>query len=416
MARMDMHARREYLNVVRERYLQAETRAEKSRILDQYCGDTGQSRKYVIRRIGTADHHPGHRKKRTETYDGLVIAALARMWQIFDYPCGQRLKPLLEEETGRLRELGELNVSDEVADKLMRMSPATIDRKLRHEKEVLRLRRPKGSPGPGSLLRLKVPVRLNDWETSQVGYVQPDLVEHCGSTTAGEYVHSVSTMEVCSGWWEGEAIMSKCQEHSFQALRDVRERCPFDWKGVHPDNGSEFINQLVYKYCRREGLEFSRSRPYRKNDNAYIEQKNWTHVRKVLGYLRYDTPTELRLINDLYHGPLRLYKNFFQPVMKLTQKVRVGGRVTRRYDRPASPYRRLIESGQITEETVAQLEAMHAGLNPAQLKREVDASLDAILNAYERKNNNGHSNPHKRQTARSVTSFMRQQPTVGLPS
>jgi hypothetical protein len=169
----------------------------------------------------------------------------------------------------------------------------------------------------------------------------------------------------------------------------------------------------VYKYCRREGLEFSRSRPYKKNDNAYIEQKNWTHVRKVLGYLRYDTATELGLINDLYHRPLRLYKNFFQPVMKLTDKVREGGRVTRRYDRPASPYRRLIESGQITDEMATELEAMHAGLNPAQLKRDIDATLDALFNAYEGKNNNGRSNPHKRQIARSVTSFMRQQPPFG---
>jgi len=155
---------------------------------------------------------------------------------------------------------------------------------------------------------------------------------------------------------------------------------------------------------------------YKKNDNAYIEQKNWTHVRKVLGYLRYDTATELLLINDLYHGPLRLYKNFFQPVMKLTQKVRVGGRVKRRYDRPASPYRRLIESGQITEEVAAKLEATHAALNPAELKRHIDATLDAILNAYEHKNNNGRSNPRKTQTARSVTSFMRQQPTARLPT
>ena len=265
---------------------------------------------------------PKQRKKRKETYDGQVKAALARVWEIFDCPCGQRLKPILEVEVDRLREFGELTISDEVALKLRQLSSATIDRKLKHQREVLHLLRSKGGPKPGSLLKRKIPIRLTQWNTSQVGYVEADLVVHCGSSTSClPYVNTVSTTEIFSGWWEGEAIMGKSQEHSFWALREIRKRTPFQWKGIDSDNGEEFINHTLYKYCQRERLEFTRSRPNRKNDNAYIEQKNWTHMRKVLGYLRYDTPKELMLINNLYHNELRLYKNFFRPVMKLTELV-----------------------------------------------------------------------------------------------
>jgi hypothetical protein len=417
MERMDMHSRNEYLRVLRGRYLKASTREEKSRILDEYCCNTGQARKYVIRRIQPGvDLRPRQRKKRRETYDGEVKAALVKVWEIFDYSCGQRLKSILETEVERLRSLGELKVSDEVALKLEGISSATIDRKLRHQREVLHLLRSKGGPKPGSLLKQKIPIRLTDWDTSVVGYVEMDLVIHCGSSTLGEYINTLSTTEVSSGWWEGEAIIGKSQEATFQALKKIRGMTPFEWKGVDSDNGSEFINDILYKYCRREKLEFTRSRPSRKNDNAYIEQKNWTHVRKTLGYLRYDTSAELSIINDLYHNDLRLYKNFFQPVMKLASKERIGGRVKRRYDIPRTPYQRLIESGQIPEEAKRQLEDVYLNLNPAELKRSIDAKLDKLCQIYERKGRSQQVNPMRKVAPRMVTSFMIQQPPVGLPT
>ncbi len=318
MERMDMHSRNEYLKVLRGKYLKAKTKKEKSLILDEYCGNTGQARKYVIRKIQPGVNlGPKVRRKRKEGYDGQVRAPLAKVWEIFDYPCGQRLKPLLEAEVDRLREFGELNIQDDVALKLRKISSATIDRKLKHQREVLHLLRSKGGPKPGSLLKQKIPIRLTQWDTSQVGYVEADMVVHCGSSTLGEYVNTLSTTEISSGWWEGEGIMGRSQEHSFWALKEIRKRTPFEWRGLDSDNGQEFINRILYKYCRREKLEFTRSRPSQKNDNAYIEQKNWTHVRKVLGYLRHDTIGEPVIINDLYRGELRLYKNFFQPVMKL---------------------------------------------------------------------------------------------------
>ncbi|MDP2969293.1 MAG: hypothetical protein Q8P64_08835, partial [Deltaproteobacteria bacterium] len=403
--------------VLSERYRRAKAKKEKSQILDEYCHNTGQVRKYVIRKIQPGiDLRPKPRRKRKQTYDGQVIAPLAKVWEIFDCPCGQRLKPILEVELTRLMNLGELRVSDEVALKLKRMSSATIDRKLKHQREVLHLLRSKGGPKLGSLLKRKIPIRLTEWDTSKTGYVEMDLVVHCGSSTFGDYINTLSTTEVSSGWWEGEAIIGKSQQSTFQALKQVRGRAPFDLKGLDSDNGSEFINDILYKYCCREKLEFTRSRPGRKNDNAYIEQKNWTHVRKILGYLRYDTLAELSIINDLYRGDLRLYKNFFQPVMKLVSKERIGGSVKRKYDTPKTPYQRLMDSGQILEQTRKQLETVYLSLNPAQLKRSIDAKLDKLCQAYEKKGRSEQAEPMKKQVPRTVTNYMIERSPVGLPT
>ena len=407
-----MHSRNEYLKVLRERYLKAKTKKEKTEILDEYCRNTGQARKYVIRKIQPEVDLRLKPKRRKQTYDGQVTAALAKVWEIFDYPCGQRLKPLLEVEIDRLREFGELNIPDDVALKLKKVSSATIDRKLKHQREFLHLLKSKGGPKPGSLLKQKIPIRLTQWNTSQVGYVEADMVVHCGSSTFGEYVNTLNT----TGWWEGEAIMGRSQEHSFWALKEIRKRTPFTWKGLDSDNGQEFINQILYKYCRREGLEFTRSRPNRKNDNAYIEQKNWTHVRKLLGYLRYDTLGELMTINDLYRNELRLYKNFFQPVMKLLEKERIGGRIKRKYGVPKTPYQSLMESNQVCEEAKEELKSIYFSLNPAHLKRGIEAKLDKLYRAYEEKRRTQQIDPHRRLVPHTVTSFMIQQPKVGLPS
>jgi len=412
---MDMHARNEYLKVIKERYQRAKKRREKSEILDEYCENTGQVRKYAIRRINSVTGSAKPRRKKQEIYGAEVKAALAKVWEVFDYPCGQRLKPLLEGEIDRLRKLGELAVSDECALKLKKISSATIDRKLKHQRETLYITRVKGHPRPSYFLQQKIPIKLTEWDTSKVGYVEADLVVHCGSSTLGEYVNTLSVTEIGSGWWEGQAIMGKSQGRTFEALKEVRRRTPFEWKGVDSDNGQEFINDLLYRYCVAGGLEFTRSRPYKKNDNAYIEQKNWTHVRKVLGYPRYDTLDELVIINELYSGSLRLYKNFFQPVMKLVSKVRIGGRVKRKYDIPKSPYRRLVESGVLSAKARKELDSLYLKLNPAQLKRDIEYRLETLCQAYERKRGTHHSDPHKKRSPRSVTFFMMQPEPVGLP-
>ncbi len=226
----------------------------------------------------------------------------------------------------------------------------------------------------------------------------------------------MSATDVSSGWWEGEPILGKSQDRCFGALKEIRQRCPFLWKGLDCDNGGEFINEILYKYCAKEKLEFTRSRPGHKNDNAYIEEKNWTHVRKVLGYLRYDTVEEIAIIRNLYRHELRLYKNFFQPVMKLVRKERIGGRIKRKYGTPMTPYQDLIESKQLSEEAEEQLRQTYHPLNPAALKREIDAKINKLIQTHQAKNGTHGTSLHRHIEPRMVTSFMIQQATVRLPS
>jgi hypothetical protein len=257
---------------------------------------------------------------------------------------------------------------------------------------------------------------MTDWETSQVGYVEMDLVLHCGASTDGEYAHSLSSLEICSGWWEGEVVMGRAQIRIFNALKEIRERSPFTWLGIDSDNDNAFINEQLYRYSEDQMLEFTRSRPYRKNDNAYIEQKNFTHVRKPLGYLRYDTPEELAIIQDLYRHELRLYKNFFQPVMKLVRKERIGGHLKRVYDIPKTPYQRLLESNQISPQASRELQKLYLSLNPAELKRQIDRKLSKLFDLYKKKKKRSLTvNPYKKQEPSMVTFYMIQQPESRLP-
>lgn len=414
---MDMHSRNEYLKRLRERYLETRSKRERGKILDEYCKNTGQNRKYVIRKIQphiSLEEKP--KKKRKEIYDGYVGAALAKVWEIFDHPCGQRLEPLLKTETERLRRLGELNISDETAHKLQKISSATIDRKLKREKEVTLSLKKRGISKPRSLLYQKIPTRLNDWNTSVVGNLAVDFVEHCGSSKKGEYANSLSVTEISSGWWEGQALMSRGQYPTLEALEKIRLRTPFSWLEIHPDNDSAFINAHLFKYCQKEKIRFSRSRPNKKNDNCYVEQKNWTHIKKVLGYLRYDTHQEQKIINDLYQNELRLFKNFFQPVMKLKEKTRAGGRVHRKYSIPKTPYQRLMASDQISKEKKEKLKAIYLSLNPAELKRTTEAKLDQLYKGYQAKRGAQRVEPFKKQSPRTVTNYMIQPESIRLPS
>ena len=213
-----MHSRNEYLKELQGRYFMATSRKEKSSILDEYCKNTQQNRKHAIRRIRSFSSAPKERRKRKQIYDGYVKAALAKIWEIFDYPCGQRLAPLLKTEVSRLRQLEEIFISNEVARKLRKIAPATIDRKLKHQREVLHLERKKARIKPCSLLYKRIPIRLTNWDTSKVGFLEIDLVLHCGSSTHDLYISSLNTVEISSGWWEAEAIMGKGQDPTFKAL------------------------------------------------------------------------------------------------------------------------------------------------------------------------------------------------------
>lgn len=371
---------------LREKYLKARKK-EKTGILNEYIENTGHNRKYVISVLNTADCWEASNtviKTRKKIYGQEIMTPLVLLWKIFDCPCGQRLEPCIKTELERLRSFGEINTSDEIAAKLKKISPATIDRKLKTIKS-LEHKRHFSATRSGSLLKKKIPIRLTDWNTKKIGFLETDLVIHCGSSAFGHYASTVSLTEIATGWWEGEAIMGKGQKAVLEALKSMRQRTPFTWKGLDSDNGGEFINYPLWGYCNEEHIAFTRSRENKKNDNAYVEQKNWTHVRKLLGYFRYDTPEEIAIINDLYRNELRLYKNFFQPVMKLAKKTRVGAKRKRKYEPAKTPFQRLMDSNQIKKQIKEELKATYQKLNPAALKRAIDSKLDHLFHVYEAK-------------------------------
>ena len=345
---MDMHSREQYLERVREEYRKAGKKG-KTRLLNEARKWTKLNRKVLIGKLAHAPVPKRRKKKRgprKRTYTPEVLGALVKVWEIFDYPCGQRLAPALRQEVERLRKAKELVCSAEVAAKLRHISPKTIDRLLAREKQVRQLRQNR-NPSVHPLLYQKIPVKVaSEWDTDQVGNLQVDYVAHCGRSTAGQYLHTISAADIATGWWEGEAITGRSQKATEEGLDRIRQRLPFRIREIHPDNDTGLINDLLWRYCRKAKIKMSRSRPYKKNDNAWVEQRNWTHVRKVVGYRRMDTPGELLVLRDLY-ASLTLYKNFFQPTMKLKEKVRVGGKIHRKYDEPKTPYQRLLESGQI---------------------------------------------------------------------
>ena len=367
-----MHSREQYLERVREEYRNA-NKKNKTRLLNEARKRTLLNRKVLI---GKLAHPAVHRRKkkrgpRQATYDREVQAALIQAWEVFDYPCGQRLAPALEREIERLRKAKELVCADEVAAKLKAISGKTIDRLLAREKRVRGLRQNR-NPSVHPLLYQRVPVKVaSEWDTAQVGNLQLDYVFHCGRSTGGEYLHTLSAADIATGWWEGEAIMGRSQLATKEGLDRIRQRLPFRILEIHPDNDSGMINDLLWGYCKKARIRMSRSRPYKKNDNAWVEQRNWTHVRKVVGYRRMDTAGELAILRELY-GCFTAYKNFFQPTMKLVEKVRVEGKIHRKYDQPKTPYQRLIESGQISATARKALMTQYESLNVAALRRRVE--------------------------------------------
>lgn len=387
---MNMQSRNQYLKELRTEYLKTKSKKKRGELLDEAEKRTNLERKYLVVKLrpkSNLDKLPSERKKRTSYYDNYVTAALADCWRIFDYPCGQRLETSLRNETDRLRKQKELICSDEVAKKLKSISFRTIDEKLKHTKEVGRMRQ-KYDRKVHPLLYQQIPVKVfSEQNRNGIGHLQTDLVEHCGSSAAGEFINTCSNTDINFGWWEGEAQMGKSQYATNQAIDLAWQRFPFSIEADHTDNGTEVICHLMLRYCQNRGVEFSRSRPYKKNDNCLVEQKNRTHVKRFVGYLRYDTKKEQDILNDLYRNDLRLFKNFFQPTMKLVSKVRIKGHIKRKYDTPKTPYQRVMESKDIPESKKQELKKTYDSLNPAQLKRNIDKKLMLLYGAYKAKQN-----------------------------
>lgn len=396
---MDMAARKQYLITLQDKYFKTGSKKEKSAILDEYIKNTHMNRKYIIRKINSElSSEPAVRIRRS-FYDSQIISPLAKVWAIFDYPCGQRLSSILKIEIDRLVKFGEIHASIDIIKKLKSISSSTIDRKLRHEKEVLKINLKHGRV-KNHLVYQKIPVKSHGWNNNLLGQIELDYVEHCGSSVAGEYIHTVSSVDISSGWWEAEAILGKSQIKTFTALDKMRSRYPGFWKELHPDNDSCFINEHLIKYANMHHMKLSRSRPYKKNDNCFIEQKNSTHIRAMFGHLRYDTSKELSIINNLYSDELRLYKNFFQPVMKLSEKTRVKSKVIRRYSLAKTPYQRIMESNQVSDIRKKSLRRLYNRLNPALLKRTIDEQLKLLYKTYQEKDKKTSLDYIKKQTKR----------------
>ena len=371
---MSQRSKRELLETIRPRYLKA-NKAGKGRILDEFVAATGYHRKYAMRVLKHGRKAKGLRKKgRRKEYQGEVVTVLRQIWEICGRICSKRLKPFLPEIVAVLERHNELSLSAEVKSQLLRMSRSTIDRCLKPVRFQDK-RRGLSTTKPGTLLKKAIPIRtFADWDDACPGFVESDLVAHCGDSAEGQFLNTLTTTDISTGWTECVAILHRSQHLVFAAIQTMRQRLPFPLLGLDSDNGGEFINGILYRYCQDEKITFTRSRPYRKNDQAHVEQKNWSVVRHLIGYDRYETEEELQLLNSIYDD-LRLYVNFFQPVMKLIGKERVGNKTIKRYDEAATPYQRVLRSDQVDLAGKARLCHLYLQLNPVELRERIDQKV-----------------------------------------
>lgn len=381
--RLTMQERKAVTKGMAEQYRRA-SKGKKGQVLEQYVKATGYDRHYAAwllrnhgKRVqfkpgvvleGTAARRPRPGRKRE--YGEEVLQALKKVWEMLDYISGKRLAPALREVVPRLVACRELRVKKSVQKKLLEMSPATIDRLLKPEREKHTLKG-RAATKPGTLLKHQIPIRtFSDWDNEAPGFLEMDLVGHDGGKAEGDYCFTLDLTDVATGWTELAAVPNKAQTWVFEALQDLRQRLPFTVLGLDSDNGSEFINHHLRAYCNEQQITFTRSRPYQKNDNCYVEEKNWSIVRRYVGYARYDTPAARDLLNNLYRV-LRDYTNFFLPSMKLKEKIRDGAKVRKRYDAAKTPYQRILDSNTIPKAVKERLRRRYEQLNPAALHRQI---------------------------------------------
>lgn len=373
MTRGSVH---EYAASVRQRY-RAGKRADKGKILDEFCAATGLHRKAAIRLVRTESRPKAVRRGRPRRYGPEVMEPLRLIWETGDRMCGKLLVAVMAAIVAALERHGELRVQGEVRELLLSMSASTVDRLLKKQSLRLSNLQPKHKAAQQSL-RSEVPVRTwSEWQGVKPGSLQADLVLHCGESTEGFYLTTLTTVDVASGWIELQPIWGLGKTRVGTGMHLILKRLPFALDALHTDNGSEFINDLLIPWCRGEGIRFTRGRPYKKNDQAYVEQRNWQSVRRHVGYERYSTKAAYELLLKLY-PLLSLQMNFFRPVRKLISKERQGAKVSKRYDEPLTPYQRLVASGILGEQARARIERQLEALNPAELQRRIDHFLHQL--------------------------------------
>lgn len=375
---MGFRSKRELLVQIVVRYREA-GRKEKTIMLNEFVAVTGYARKYAVRLLGqpVAPVVQPLRRPRKPHYGPEVQAALVTVWTIANGICAKRLVPFLPELVQALEDHGHLCLTPAVRAELLAISPATADRLLAGVRQG---NRPRGltTTKPGALLKRQVPVRtFADWNQVQPGFFEADLVAHCGTSMAGSYLWSLVLTDVATGWTECVALRHRSQDAVIAALGRVRQLLPFPLLGLDTDNGGEFLNRELIEYCEREQITFTRGRAYKKNDQCFVEQKNGSIVRQLVGYDRFDGEVAYRQLVELYRAA-RLYVNFFQPSMKLQAKQRDGGRVQRRYDAARTPYQRLAAAGILTTDGAEQLANIFRALDPLRLLGQLRAIQDAL--------------------------------------
>jgi transposase InsO family protein len=374
----------EYLRAIYERYRQAERKAKKV-ILSEFCVNTGYHRKYAIRLLNgprPEKRRTGPERRRGLSYSPETLALLSTVWEAAGYPWSVRLKALLPLWLPWIRK--RFHLRPEIEKQLLKIRARQMDRRLKAQKRQRR-RRIYGRTKPGYLLKHHIPVKTDRWDVATPGFTEVDLVSHSGNSASGEFVHTLNVTDIHSTWTESRAVLGRGQEAVQQALNEIATTLPFPLLGVDSDNGSEFINWHLKSWCQQKNIQLTRGRPYKKDDNAHIEQKNWTHVRKLLAWDRYDTHEAVAAMNDLYGQELRLWLNLFLPSVKLQKKVRVGSRVRRVYDPARTPFERVRECLQAHPQKVAKLEELKKRLDPFQLSKRIERKLERLARLANRR-------------------------------
>lgn len=379
---MSKKSRDEYRRTIRQRYSEG-NRQEKRTILDEFCEVCGYNRKYAIRILnqGVRIKRTGKPGRPQEYDDPIIMEVLLRIWRVMNLPCSRRLKkgiplwlPFYEKHYHTV-------LSIEIKEKLLSISHATIDRLMAYRKATFS-KLGLATTKPGSILKSHIPINTNQWDETRPGYLEADTVAHCGTSVAGSFVYTVNMVDIATGWSEQRAIWGKGYGGVESVMVGIEQVIPFKLRGFDTDNGSEFLNWHLYKYfnLRPKPVQFTRSRPYRKNDNAHIEEKNWSIVRQYLGYNRFDDPSLTNLLNDIYSNEWRLIMNFFRPAIKLVEKQRSGAKIKKIYDEPKTPYQRLLKSKQISGIKKLELTQFYNTLNPFQLQKQMEDKIKKLLN------------------------------------
>jgi len=385
---MSSRSKREYLEAIYIRYRKA-CRKGKAVILDEFCTTCNYHRKHAIRLLRKFKRFtkPKHKKKgRKSLYNKeVIVKPLKRIWLAANFPCSKRLTAIIPLWLpGYIQSHGDLE--KEVIDSLLTISHATIDRLLKPIR-VKYKGRGRSTTKPGTLLRKQIPIKTNQWDESRPGFLEADTVAHCGTSMAGMFAFTIDGVDIATGWTEQRAVWGKGETDVLVQIKDIEESLPFDLLGFDCDNGGEFLNYHLLRHFteRKQPVHFTRSRAYHKDDNAHVEQKNWTHVRQWLGYHRFDNPDIVPLLNDLYKHEWRLFHNFFCPSVKLIAKKRVASKTIKLYDSPKTPYQRIMESPYITDDVKHSLTTVFEKLNPFDLRKAIEDKLKKIFKAcYEK--------------------------------